>query len=243
MSTKLHLIPGTMCNEKLWSTLIPYLDDSIELVYLTIPMNKGFDQLAAYYRNLLKSRDKINLIGFSLGGYIATYFSTRYPEYVDRLFVISNSPTCLPDAELKQRNIALDFVAKHGYKGLSRKKATSMLDPENQRDHFINLVLEMEREQGEADFISQYKNTSVREDLAESINRLSIPAYFYYSEHDPLINPTWMQELSSNWQLSVISTTGSGHMLPLEKPEELAHHINDWLSQSFKIGTSNNERT
>lgn len=230
MKTKIHLIPGTMCNEKLWSKLGAYLDNSIELVYLTIPMDKGFDQLAEYYKNLLANEEAINLIGFSLGGYISTYFAAHYPALVERLFVISNSPTCLPNNELKQRKVALDFVAKHGYKGLSRKKAASMLDPENQHDHFIELVLEMEREQGEADFISQYQNTSVREDLAEPISQLSMPACFYYSEHDPLIDSTWMQRLASAEHLSVTSTAGSGHMLPLEKPQELAQHIHNWLA-------------
>jgi pimeloyl-ACP methyl ester carboxylesterase len=40
------------------------------------------------------------LIGFSLGGYIATYFSMLYPERVEKLFVISNSPTSLPLDEI-----------------------------------------------------------------------------------------------------------------------------------------------
>ena len=54
MNKKLYLIPGTMCDERLWSELIPYFSSSIELVYLTIPSNKNFEELAEYYAELIK---------------------------------------------------------------------------------------------------------------------------------------------------------------------------------------------
>jgi pimeloyl-ACP methyl ester carboxylesterase len=83
VSKKLYLIAGTMCNEKLWTELLPHLHSSLELVYLNIPRSKSFDELAEYYNNTLGS-EKVSLIGFSLGGYIATYFSMLYPERVEK---------------------------------------------------------------------------------------------------------------------------------------------------------------
>ncbi|MEW6998075.1 alpha/beta fold hydrolase [Colwelliaceae bacterium BS250] len=225
---KLHLIPGTMCNDKLWTELRPYLHSSLELVHVDIPRGKNFDELAKYYYDLFSS-DKVNLIGFSLGGYIASYFSMLYPERIEKLFVISNSPTCLPSEELKQRNDILDFVKKYGYKTISRKRIANMLDRNNQTNRLIDLILEMDSDLGENEFISQYQYTSARTDLSQTISRLPLHSHFYYSDDDRLVNSDWFNKLTSlNPKLSVINTSGSGHMLPLEKPQELADYINSW---------------
>lgn len=229
MRKKLYLLPGTMCNEKLWIALLPYLHRSLELVYLDIPRGKNFDELAIHYNDLL-GNDKINLIGFSLGGYIASYFATLYPERIEKLFVISNSPTRLPVDELSQRSDILKFVKAYGYKGIGRNKVAGLFDVKNQQSRFIDLILEMDSELGEDEFISQYQHTSARADLARMISQLQLHAHFYYSENDRLVNSQWLNELTNlTPNVAVISTPGSGHMLPLEKPRELAEHINSWL--------------
>jgi len=226
---KLYLIPGTMCNEKLWAELLPFLHSSLELVYLDIPPDKNFNELADYYNDLLDG-DKINLIGFSLGGYIATFFSMAYPERIEKLFVISNSPTSLSSDELKQRSDILNLVKAYGYNGLSRKKATELLDAKSQTDRLIDFILEMDLDFGKNEFISQYQYTSDRSDLTLAINKLPLHTQFYYSEHDPLVSSQWFSELTDlNPKLIVYCTSGSGHMLPLEKPQELASYINSWV--------------
>ncbi|WNC68654.1 alpha/beta hydrolase [Thalassotalea nanhaiensis] len=227
MRKKLHLIPGTMCNEKLWRELVPYLH-GYDIVYLDIPKGKNFTQLANYYNELLSS-EKVCLIGFSLGGYIATYFSKMYPERVEKLFVISNSPTSLPSTELNQREEILKFVKKHGYQGMSRSRVVNLFDKENHQEHLIDLVMNMDKELGIDEFISQYQFTSARTDLAKAIRQFSFPVHFYYSDGDGLVNINWFNELrSSNPKLSLFNTSGSGHMLPLEKPEELAKYLTLW---------------
>lgn len=229
MRKKLHLIPGTMCNEKMWSLLIPFLPDSFELVYLDIPRKKSFDEIADHY-NAILGNDKLNLIGFSLGGYIASYFSIKYPERIEKLFVISNSPTSLPVNELHQRADILKYVKTFGYKGIGRNKVINLLDPTSQTEPIIDLVLNMDKEQGEEEFISQYQYTSQRADISPALGAAPFNTHFYYSKSDGLVNSLLFSKLSDcNPKLSVICTSGSGHMLPLEKPQELAGYLTSWL--------------
>jgi len=228
LARKLHLIPGTMCNEKLWAQVLPYLHSSVELVYLNIPREKNFDELAEHF-NQLFGNDSVDLVGFSLGGYIATYFSLLYPQRVNKLFVISNSPTSLCSAELNQRTDSLQLVKKYGYKGISRHRAKTLLDAGSEIDRLTEIILEMDKDLGEAEFISQYQYTSNRMDLSARVNELPRHTCFYYSVDDSLVSAQWLNEISkANPKLSVISTAGSGHMLPLEKPRELAQYLNYW---------------
>jgi pimeloyl-ACP methyl ester carboxylesterase len=218
-----------MCNEKLWGEVLPYLHDSLEVVYLDIPQGKNFDELAEHYNNIL-GNDTVNLIGFSLGGYIATYFSMLYPKRIEKLFVISNSPTNLSTEELNQRSDILKYIETYGYKGMSRKKVANLLDGANQADRLIDFILEMGSDLGESEFVSQHQYTSQRSDLFLAMKQFSFDMHLYYSENDRLINSQWLNELANlNSKLSLISTSGSGHMLPLEKPRELANYINSWV--------------
>jgi pimeloyl-ACP methyl ester carboxylesterase len=218
-----------MCNEKLWGEVLPYLHDSLEVVYLDIPQGKNFDELAEHYNNIL-GNDTVNLIGFSLGGYIATYFSMLYPKRIEKLFVISNSPTNLSTEELNQRSDILKYIETYGYKEMSRKKVANLLDGANQADRLIDFILEMGSDLGESEFVSQYQYTSQRSDLCLAMKQFSFDMHLYYSENDGLINSQWLNELANlNSKLSLISTSGSGHMLPLEKPRELANYINSWV--------------
>lgn len=218
-----------MCTEKLWYKLIPLLDKDIEPVFLKIPPNKNFADIAAHFHSILDT-DKVNLVGFSLGGYVASYFARVYPEQLDRLFVIANSPSCLPAQEVKQRNVVLDYVMHHGYSGMSRKKASNLLDRSNRDRELTEVILDMDRTLGISEFISQYQYTTDRVELRGAFEQFRFPTYFYFSEKDPLVNTLWFEGLTdTNPNLSVRKVSGSGHMLPLEQPLELANYLHAWL--------------
>ncbi|MFD2177645.1 alpha/beta fold hydrolase [Veronia pacifica] len=230
MNKRLYFIPGTMCNKRLWEKLAPFLNPTIEPVFLDIPSNKTFAQIADEYEDMMDD-GRSCLIGFSLGGYIACSFAARYPERVSKLFVISNNPAGLPHEEQVQRKQILHWVKGNGYHGISQRKAASLLDQRNVSDSNIEIILSMDKELGSETFVSQYQLTSEREDLTEAIQSFNFPTHFYISENDPLLMATGFNQFSKNPMVSVIRTSGSGHMLPLEKPRELAEQINSWFSQ------------
>jgi pimeloyl-ACP methyl ester carboxylesterase len=227
MRTKLHLIPGTLCNENVWSILAPYLKHDFELVYLTIPRDKNFDEIANYYNETLTD-ERLNLVGFSLGGYIATHFALMFPQRVEKLFIISNSSTSLPKKEISKRSNTLNFIRFFGFKKPNRSMIADLFDKETQTKDRINIMMEMVLTQGESELLSQYRNTTQRADLATELNLLSVPICFYYSQSDPLVNPTWFATLTAKPSLNIVSTQGTGHMLPLEKPTELVALIVAW---------------
>lgn len=235
---KIYLIPGTMCNQQLWSALLQHLvvltGDCYDFVHIKIPKNKSFSDISAHLNDYF-TEEQVSIIGFSLGGYIATHFATTFPQRVKSVFVIANSPCALYPAEQQQRRQIIEFVSRYGYQGLSRTRAMQLLDHKNtnslQLDSSIDIMLNMDAELGEEAFISQMHFTSERVDLFAAIVSLQMKSVFYYSEDDLLVNSAWLSRLhkqSANGK--VITTSGASHMLPLEKPAELAKHIQNWLN-------------
>lgn len=237
---RLHLLPGTLCNEKLWQYITPALSHDFELVHCPIPNHQPFSEMAEYFQTALmpaksherssSTQEKLHLIGFSLGGYAAAYFATRFPDSIASLTVVSNSPTVLPEQEVKQRMAALEFVKKQGYKGSSKKRLGSLLASQNRTEDNLALLQEMDKATGETGFLSQYEYTTNREDLAHSLASSPFPIQFIFAEQDPLVDHAWMKTLETNApHITFHRTPGSGHMLPLEEAAHLSHIIKQFV--------------
>ena len=76
-----------MRDERIYGQLSYYLDD-YELIHLKIPLSEDFEEIVDILNNNIKE-EKINLLGFSLGGYIASYFAIKYPSKIKKLFLLS----------------------------------------------------------------------------------------------------------------------------------------------------------
>jgi len=247
MKHKVYLLPGTMCNEKLWHKLYTCAktalnlssnfndqESQLEFIHIPIPANKNFEQLASWLNEYLQE-DKVYLLGFSLGGYLASYFAVNYPNRIKGLFIVGNSPCPLSIQEITQRQQLLNFItanqySANKYKGVSHKRSLQLLDSGNEDQEDVKTIKQMDTELGVDELISQMTFTTERDDLLQAMSVLNLPMTFYYSEEDVLVNTSWLKQLTdTNRHCTLIATKGNGHMLPLEKPQELASLINNWL--------------
>ena len=227
---KIYLIPGLMTDHRLWSRLIPILQDEYELVHIPIPHSQDFDEIIDILFNTFKE-EKINLLGFSLGGYIASYFAITYPNRVNRLFTVAATPGNSTEAEIERRKEKFVAIEKNGFVGLSYEKAKSLLEKKNQNDvELIKIIQDMFIDLGKERFISQLTSTFYRKDLFEDLTNLDIPIWFFYSVNDRLLNQEAVKNLLlDNHNMNVISRDGTSHNIPLEEPELLSSYIKDWM--------------
>ncbi|EGM78978.1 Putative hydrolase or acyltransferase of alpha/beta superfamily [Rheinheimera sp. A13L] len=241
MKTKLYLIPGTLCNARLWTELAPYLSD-YELEHLPIPSGAAPEHLVEHLASALPSHKSV-LVGFSLGAYLAALLTVRYPEKVAALMLVSNSPCPLSAQEQVSRQYSLQLITEFGYKGISQKKAEALVDSAklspDALQYIVNIIRQMDAELGEDTLKAQLGVTSERRDLKDELLKLTLPLCFVYSEQDPLINTHWMQHFMQSSQkrhqpsspVVFHAVAGSGHMLPLEQPALLSRYIKQWLGE------------
>ncbi|WP_438464024.1 alpha/beta fold hydrolase [Marinomonas sp. PE14-40] len=228
MKTKLYLIPGTMCTQQLWQFLFPSLSDEFELCYLTIPNKMSLDDISDHLVAQFEE-DRVNLLGFSLGGYIASLLACRFPDRLNKLMVLANSPCALNSEEISLRQQTLSILRRFGYKGMPRVKAEALL-AERSPLH-TDLILDMDKALGVDTLLSQLDYTSSRNDLMKPLLTLNCDVHFIYSQGDALINQAWMQKLKEQARPNVtqISVAGKSHMLTLEQPHLIATEINTFF--------------
>ena len=234
MKEKIYLIPGLMTDDRLWSRIIPLLQNDYELVHTPIPHSEDFDEIIDILFNEF-IEEKVNLLGFSLGGYIASYFAITYPNRVNRLFSVAATPGNSTEAEIERRKQKFAVIEQEGFLGLSYKKAKSLVEEKNQNDdELIKIIQDMFMELGKETFISQLTSTFYRKDLFEDLINLSIPIWFFYSINDRLLNQEAIKKLLlDNHNMNIINRVGTSHNIPLEEPMLLSTYIKDWMKESF----------
>ena len=231
MKEKIYLIPGLMTDERLWSRIKPFLDE-YELVHIPIPHSEDFDEILDILLDIFKE-EKVNLLGFSLGGYIASYFAVTYPHRVNKLFMVAATPGASEEAEIERRREKFAVIEKEGFKGLPYEKAVTLVEEQNKDDiELIKTIQDMFMDLGKETFITQLTSTFNRVDLFEDLVGLKLNIWFYYSTKDRLLNHKSMEKLQKiEHNMTLISREGTSHNIPLESPKELSTKIKEWMSK------------
>jgi pimeloyl-ACP methyl ester carboxylesterase len=215
-----------MCDQRLWQGCIQYLPKYIELIHIAIPIENSIEAIVSVLDKQLPKKD-INLAGFSLGGYIASAFALKYPERIRKLLLISNMSYSLPALELKERSRTISYLKTHGYSGIPTKRIMPLIHScAHHNIDIINCIRAMDKTLGKATLIQQLTATTQRENLLVKLPTLTIPIKFLIGDHDTLVKPSRIEaiiEHSRLISLSVLSNTG--HMLPLEQPQQCAENM------------------
>ncbi|RXK16905.1 hypothetical protein CP985_01740 [Malaciobacter mytili LMG 24559] len=223
---KIYLISGFMCDKRLWDKALSFFDSSYKFIYLPIPLEENFEKLL---EKIVINEEKINLIGFSLGGYIASAYALKYKDKINKVLVISSSLCSLEKKELLQRQKAIELTKKFAFKSLSEKKIKTLLEDKNNQE-IITLIKKMYEELGKEYFLTQLNATLHRKDLKEELLKSKIDFSFYFSKDDILLNHLWLEELELNSSFNFTKLKRSSHMLPLEEPLKIALYIKSWLA-------------
>lgn len=230
MKKKIYLIPGLMTDERLWSRITPLLSE-YELVHIPIPKSEVFDEINDYLLTFFKNEENINLLGFSLGGYIAFYFTLKYTSRVKKLFLLASTPSSSSKKEIIRRKEKIIQIQKNGFESLSYEKALSLIEKKDDKE-LIDIVCKMFNDLGEENFISQLNATFNRKNYIKELISLKIPVFLSYSIDDRLLNHKAIEELNSKeHKIKMFPRKGTSHNLSLEVPEKIAKEIKEWISE------------
>lgn len=225
---KTVFLPGTMCTEKLISSLSP----SITQNWHFFPLSNidSFDRIAFDLAELSELNGKLDLIGFSLGAYSALYFAMLYPQKVNSLCLIANSGKALPIREVRLRKSTLEFMASHTYKGISTVRAKQMIAPGHQHEQeIIGLIKSMDRELGKQTLIKQLTCSTFRPNILHLLQHIDAKTLLIGGKEDQLVSfheLTDLHAVLSNCDLKLIENCG--HMVLLEKPDEFEQCYVNW---------------
>jgi pimeloyl-ACP methyl ester carboxylesterase len=227
----LLLVPGFMADETLWADLLLQLAPLGPIRHADLRHDTSVEAMAR--RALDAAPPAFLLIGFSMGGYVARDIARLAPacgKRVQALVLIATSTR--PDtAALRQKKGAIGHAAPSiAFSGLSRTAVASSLHPkEKHNDAMIERIRAMGTRLGGEVFRRQ--SVLERPGDIDRLSEIRCPTLVVAAAQDGLRSLQEAQELQAgipDASLAVIQD--SGHMIPVEAPQQLAQLIVPWLA-------------
>lgn len=228
------LIPGNMCDARLWQPVADLLRDAGHTV-LHAPR---LDQTSiADMAEVVERRiaEPAAVVGFSMGAIVAAELARRSPERVAALGLVAfNASADLPErAAVRPRQ---QEAVRQGHLEVivADELKPNYLAQANRGDaHLLAIVMGMARALGPEAFIAQSEALRLRPDLRSALADFRMPVLLACGSEDQLCPPEWHRRwaemIGSNAKVATMA--GAGHLLPLEQPDLLADALIAWLAE------------
>lgn len=223
MNLPVLFLPGTLCDASLWTPTMEQLGDRpVQIGDLTRD-----DTIAGMAERVLADAPpRFALVGFSLGGIVALEIQRQTPERVMALALVcaNPGPDLHPDrAGLTRRAKSGDFVAI-----VDEFIASYFTAPPPPA--LAGQIKAMALGLGIEVFARQNQALSSRRDSRPRLKDIRTPTLIVRAQADALVRPEIAAQGQAIPGARLETIEDCGHMLPLERPTALAHHIDAWLN-------------
>jgi pimeloyl-ACP methyl ester carboxylesterase len=226
--TPLILIPGMMCDARMWGGLPAALHP--REVGHAMPV--GADSMQALAAALLQDAPpRFALAGLSMGGIVAMEVLRQAPDRVERLALMDTNPLAEAPEMQARRGPQVARVLAGGLAEVMRDEMKPLyLADTPYRAEILDLCMDMALSLGPATFAAQSRALASRADQTATLAAFKGPALVLMGEHDipcPRDRHDLMHALMPQSRLVVIA--GAGHLPTLEKPLETTAALRRWL--------------
>ncbi len=236
--THVLLLPGLLCDARLWRDQIEALADLAHPVVADLTQDDRLEAMAD--RALAAMPERFAVAALSMGGYVAFALLRRAPERVSRLLLMDTSARA--DTELQaRRRRALMMLSRSGrFHGVAPRMLPNLLHPDRlgdaaqPSDKALGAeVSAMAARVGRDAFLRQQAAILHRPDSRGGLARIQVPTLVAVGAGDQLTPPALAEEIAAGIpgaRLEVIE--GCGHLPPMEAPGRVNALMRNWLAGS-----------
>jgi pimeloyl-ACP methyl ester carboxylesterase len=230
MTTPLLLLPGMMCDGRLFGPQITALSGERDVLVGNITCASSMAELA---KGVLKNApERFALAGLSMGGIVAMEIVAQDPARVERLALLDTNPRAeLPGVQAR-RGPQIEAVRAGELERVMREELKpNYLARGPRRDEILDLCMDMALDLGPEVFERQSVALRDRPDRQETLRGVDVPTLVLCGRQDtlcPVERHELMHMLVPRSRLVIVE--GAGHMPTLERPEETTAALCDWLS-------------
>lgn len=229
-------LPGFLCDERVWHHQVSALSGEINAQVLDLRHCLDLEDMIQ--KVVSTPAPQFHLVGFSMGGYVAQVFATRYPEHLQSLSIIASSGSKLSETDLKGRQRMESILKNAKYRGISPKEMARYIHPQHLENHdIVDLIVSMSAENSSEMYLNQMRATLHRHEHFAELEALSFPILIVGANDDRVVTPEEIKSLTEGIpRAEHHMITECGHYIPLEKPDALTTLLRDFLFKNQKSG-------
>lgn len=225
----LVLVPGLLCDARLWDHQRQYLDDVADISVAETRIDEAIPAMAA--RLLADAPDRFALAGLSMGGYVALEVMRQAPERVTHLALLDSSARPDSAEQTRRRRGLIELATMGRFKGVTPRLMPLLIHPDRLEDAALTAtVMDMAAHVGQDAFVRQQTAILTRADSRPSLGAIAVPTLVLAGRQDALTPPEVAEEMAAaipSARLVVIEDCG--HLSTLERPQAVTALMRDWL--------------
>lgn len=227
--TPLVLVPGMMCDARLFSPQIAVFSGGRDICLASIARHDSVSDLAGAI--LANAPPRFALCGLSMGGIVAMEILRQAPGRVERIALLDTNPLAEVE-EVKARRLPQMAAVREGRLAaiMRDEMKPNYLSDSRNRGTILDLCMDMALGLGPQVFLRQSRALMDRPDQTETLRRADLPALVLCGRDDvpcPVARHEMMADLIPGARLEIID--GAGHLPTLEQPEPTNAALKRWL--------------
>ncbi|SHJ36062.1 Pimeloyl-ACP methyl ester carboxylesterase [Roseomonas rosea] len=228
----LLLLPGLLCDERLWRDQAAGLADIAAPVVADLTRD---DNLAAMAARAVAAMDgagaaRFAVAGLSMGGYVALEVMRQVPGRVERLALFDTSARPDTPEQSRQRKGLMSLTRSGQFRGVTPRLLPRLLHQDHQSGPLAAEVMAMAERVGRDAFLRQQSAILGRPDSRGDLRCIAVPTLVGVGEADILTPPELAEEMAEAIRGAVLRRVpGCAHLQPMEAPEVVTAMMRDWL--------------
>jgi pimeloyl-ACP methyl ester carboxylesterase len=231
MKLPLVLLPGMMCDDRLFASQLAGLGQDRQVIIPDYGMADSMDAMAADI--LVDIPPRFALGGVSMGGILAMEIMRQAPARVSHLALIDTNPFSERDEVRRRRGPQMEAVRQGRLETIMRDEMkpayfTHLMDSRHLRDLCLDMALSV----GPQAFIRQSLALRDRPDYSDTLRQVTCPTLILCGRHDalcPVSRHEAMKEMIPHARLCIVED--AGHLPTIEKPDEVTQALRDLLEE------------
>lgn len=231
MTLPLLLLPGLLCDARLWRDVLPALDGLAAPLVADLSLDDTMPAMAARAIAAMPP-GPFAVAGLSMGGYVAFEVWRQAAGRVAGLALLDTSAR--PDApEAMQRRRDLLALAGRGqFRGVTPRLLPALVHPSRLGTPLAQEVMDMAERLGPAAFLRQQTAIMGRADSRPDLPGIAVPTLVAVGEEDVLTPPALHEEMAAAIPGAVLERfPGSGHLPTMEVPDAAGAALRRWLGR------------
>ena len=185
------------------------------------PAPDGRYDVASYaddIERMVEGWDDYAIVGHSMGGKFALAFAARRPQGLTKLLLVAPSPPTPEPMSEEDRAASLAGQGDRAFAEATVGKVSKIVIPEPFRSQAAEDYFRTSKRAWDA-----WLEEGSKEDLSALMPQIEVPVHVVVGTDDPVMHPDMLrQEIVERLREATLTQiVGSGHLLPLERPEDL----------------------
>ncbi|WJG09735.1 alpha/beta hydrolase [Aliiglaciecola sp. LCG003] len=217
-------LPGTLCDERIWMPVWRQLTLS-QRSYVPLQWAESMEHMMALTQDRIDMfEEKVHLIGFSMGGYVAALAALDNIDRVASLTLIGYDPAGLSQQEVQQRQLLVKSIEGKKPVGMNTARLRQYLTADELNNNaLLQPILDMEADLGNSVLKAHIQSTTPRKDLSQALQKIAVPVHFICAEQDKIADPLAIEKLAQPIKhASCTCLSDTAHMMLLSEPKKVA---------------------